>query len=175
MGFKRFYLSDNSSKRCSLSFLASTLLSRQMVLSTLSTNEGGWAECTLNKVLNTRMFEAFPIVWQQIIKKVKIASSVGNMSTEIASSDCYLAIPSAYELDPSMTQEPYCYEGSPISWMTTNKSRRCAYDGGNNAAYWTRSPNIAYSTYGFMVDENGSLYGYFYPYNEGGIRLMFSI
>lgn len=175
MGFKRFYLSDNSSKRCSLTFLASTLLSRQMALSTLSTNEGGWAECTLNKVLNTRMFAAFPIVWQQIIKKVKIASSIGNMSTEISSSDCYLAIPSAYELDPSMTQEPYCYEGTPISWMTTNKSRACAYDGGNNATYWTRSPNVAYSSYGFMVDENGSLYGYFYPYNEGGIRLMFSV
>ena len=175
MGFKRFYLSDNSSKRCSLSFLASTLLSRQMALSTLSTNEGGWAECTLNKVLNTRMFAAFPIVWQQIIKKVKVASSIGNMSTEISSSDCYLAIPSAYELDPSMTQEPYCYEGTPISWMTTNKSRACAYDGGNNATYWTRSPNVSYSSYGFMVDENGSLYGYFYPYNEGGIRLMFSI
>ena len=175
MGFKRFYLSDNSSKRCSLTFLASTLLSRQMALSTLSTNEGGWAECTLNKVLNTRMFAAFPIVWQQIIKKVKVASSIGNMSTEISSSDCYLAIPSAYELDPSMTQEPYCYEGTPISWMTTNKSRACAYDGGNNATYWTRSPNVSYSSYGFMVDENGSLYGYFYPYNEGGIRLMFSI
>lgn len=175
MGFKRFYLSDNSSKRCSLTFLASTLLSRQMALSTLSTNEGGWAECTLNKVLNTRMFAAFPIVWQQIIKKVKVASSIGNMLTEISSSDCYLTIPSAYELDPSMTQEPYCYEGTPISWMTTNKSRACAYDGGNNATYWTRSPNVSYSSYGFMVDENGSLYGYFYPYNEGGIRLMFSI
>lgn len=175
MGFKRFYLSDNSSKRCSLTFLASILLSRQMALSTLSTNEGGWAACNLNKILNTRMFEAFPIVWQQIIKQVKVASSVGNMSTEISSSDCYLTIPSAYELDPSMTQEPYCYEGTPISWMTTNKSRACAYDGGNNASYWTRSPNVTYSSYGFMVDENGSLYGYFYPYNEGGIRLMFSI
>lgn len=175
MGLKRYYLSDNTSKRCALSFLAANLLSRQMALSTMSTNEGGWATCNLNNTLNTRVFQAFPTVWQQIIKKVKVSSSVGNMSSEITSSDCYLTIPSVYELDPSMTQEPYCYEGSPISWMTTNKSRRCAYDGGNNAAYWTRSPNIAYSTYAFMVDENGSLYGYFYPYNEGGIRLMFSI
>ncbi len=39
-----------------------------------------------------------------------MSSSVGNMSSEITSSDCYLTIPSVYELDPSMTQEPYCYE-----------------------------------------------------------------
>ncbi len=37
---------------------------------------------------------------------------------------------------------------------------------GDNASYWTRSPNVSYSSYSFMVDENGSLYGYFYPYNE---------
>ncbi len=175
MGFKRYYLSDNTSRRCSLSFLAANLLSRQMALSTMSTNEGGWADCNLNNTLNTRVIEAFPIVWQQIIKKVKVSSSVGNMSSEITSSDCYLTIPSVYELDPSMTQEPYCYEGSPISWMTTNSSRACSSAGGDNASYWTRSPNVSYSSYSFMVDENGSLYGYFYPYNEGGVRLIFSI
>lgn len=175
MGFKRYYLSDNTSRRCSLSFLAANLLSRQMALSTMSTNEGGWADCNLNNTLNTRVIEAFPIVWQQIIKKVKVSSSVGNMSSEITSSDCYLTIPSVYELDPSMTQEPYCYEGSPISWMTTNSSRACSNAGGDNASYWTRSPNVSYSSYSFMVDENGSLYGYFYPYNEGGVRLIFSI
>lgn len=175
MGLKRYYLSDNTSKRCALSFLAANLLSRQMALSTMSTNEGGWATCNLNNTLNTRVFQAFPTVWQQIIKKVKVSSSVGNMSSEITSSDCYLTIPSVYELDPSMTQEPYCYEGSPISWMTTNRSRVCSSAGGDNSAYWTRSPNVSYSSYGFMVDENGSLYGYFYPYNEGGVRLIFSI
>ena len=175
MAFKRYYLSDNSSKRCSISFLASNLLSRRMIYSTLSTNEGGWATSSLNKILNTRLIKAFPILWQQMIKQVKMSSSIGNQSVDISTSDCYLGIPSIYELDPSMTAEPYCYEGSPISWMTTNKTRMCGADGENPSSYWTRSPNVTYASYCYMVDENGTLYGYYYPYVDGGVRIIFSI
>lgn len=79
------------------------------------------------------------------------------------------------EINYSMTTEPYIYEGTPIPYFTTNESRICTYDGGNSHSYWLRSPNIAYSTYFYRVEDTGILSGYYYSYNEDGVRIMFSI
>lgn len=174
-GFKRYYLSDNSSKRCSMSFLASHLLSRDMLLNDSSSNSGGWASCKLNNRLNSRLYNAIPLQWKQLIKQVQIASSIGDKSTEISTSDCYITIPSVIEVEPSMTTEPYVYEGTSIPYLTTNPTRICSYEDGTAGSYWLRSPNISYSSYYFRVDDGGGLYGYYYAYNEGGIRIMFSI
>lgn len=174
-GFKKYYLSDQSSKRCSMTFLDSHLLSRDMVLNDSSTNSGGWAGCRLNAYLNTRLYDAMPIQWKQLMKQVQVTSSAGNKSAEISSSDCYIAIPAAIEMEPGMTTEPYVYEGTSIPYFTTNKSRICTYDDGTAGSYWLRSPNVTYSSYYYRVDEGGGLYGYYYPYNEGAIRMMFSI
>lgn len=174
-GFKNYYLSENSSKRSSLTLLAKHLLSVNKQLSNSSVNTGGWAECKLNDYLNTRLFNALPIQWQQLIKQVKVNSSVGDKSMDVSPSDCYIFIPAVYEVDPSMTAEPYCYEGVPIPYLTTNESRICNYDNGEAHSYWLRSPNIAYASYFYRVEDTGSLSGYYYGYMEDGIRIMFSI
>lgn len=174
-GFKRYYLSDGSNKRTSMSFLAKHLLSVDKAIGVGSSNEGGWATTSLNTFLNTRLYEAFPVEYRQLLKQVRISSSIGNQSNDISTSDCYIHIPSAYEVDPTMTSEPYIYEGTPITYLTTNESRICSYDGGNSHPYWLRSPNISYSTYYYRVENTGTLSGYYYPYNEDGIRIMFSV
>jgi hypothetical protein len=174
-GFKRYYLSDGTQKRTSMTFLAKNLLSTDKALGTTSSNAGGWANTKLNRFLNTRLYNAVPIAYKQLIKQARINSSVGEQSMDISTSDCYIHIPSAYELDPSMTTEPYIYEGTPIPYFTTNESRICTYDGGNSHSYWLRSPNIAYSTYFYRVEDTGILSGYYYSYNEDGVRIMFSI
>lgn len=174
-GFKRYYFSDNSSRRCSMTFLDSHLLSRDMILNDSSTNAGGWASCKLNSYLNTRLYKAIPVQWRQLLKQVQISSSVGNKSTELSTSDCYITIPAVIEAEPSMTSEPYVYEGSSIPYLTTNQSRICTYDDGTAGSYWLRSPNVSYSSYYYRVDDGGGLYGYYYAYHEGGIRIMFSI
>lgn len=175
-GFKRYYLSDNSSKRCSMTFLDSRLLTRNMALNDSSTNTGGWATCKLNSRLNKRLYNAIPDQWRQLIKQVQIASSVGDKSTEISTSDCYIAIPSVVEVEPSMTNEPYVYEGTSIPYLTTNQSRVCTYDNGTAGSYWLRSPNVSYSSYYYMVNSGGALYGYYYAYDTGGgVRIMLSI
>lgn len=175
-GFKRFYLSDNSSKRCSMTFLDTQLLPNNMVLSSGSTNSGGWASYTLNSYLNSRFYNAISIPYRQLIKQVIISSSIGDKSMEIGTSNCYIAIPAAIEVDSSMTSEPYCYEGSAIEYFTTNNSRICRYADGTEGSYWLRSPNISYSSYVYKVDANGSLYGYNYAYeNDTSVRVMISI
>lgn len=174
-GFKKYYLSDNPSKRCSFTLLASHLLERDRKLSNAQTNSGGWAEMQLNSFLNERLYNAFPTQWKALIKKVTVSSSVGSKSTELSTSDCYITLPSCIEVDPSMTSEPYIYEGSAISYMTTNDMRKRAYDGGDYHAYWLRSPNIQYTNYMYQVDEDGNLYGYHHPNYSSGVLIEISI
>ena len=174
-GFKRYYLSNNASKRSSMTFLASVPLSRKMALSSSTATTGGWANFTLNTYLNSRIYSAFPIKWKQLIKQVKIKSSIGDKSTEISSSDCYIAIPAAIQIDSRKTNEPYINEDSAIDYFTTDGSRILYDKDGNAVEYWTRSPDAGYINYMLRVRTNGTLYSFDYPNSEKAIRILFSI
>lgn len=174
-GFKRFYLSDNSNKRCSLVFLQKNTIGPKMALSGAMSNEGGWPATTLTTYLDSRLLNALPIGWQQLIKQVKVSSSAGKRSKEIVTANNYFFIPSIAELVPSMTDEPYIYEGSPISYMTDNTSRLCTDPDGNETDYWTRSPFIGYDTYFYLITEDGEPYSWYYPSEQHGVRTMFCI
>ena len=174
-GFKRFYLSDNSGQRSSMTFLASHLLSNTIALNTTTSTTGGWASFSLNQFLNSRFYNAIPVQWKQLIKQVKISSSVGDQSTEVSASNCYIAIPAIYELDGAMNFEPYSYEGSPVSYITSDATRLRKFDGGKANAYWTRSPNASYQNYVWQINADGSENGYQYALYESGILIMFSI
>ena len=175
VGFKKYYLSDNSGKRAQLTFLASQLLSVTKSIGSSSSNSGGWKAGTLGSYLDSRLLFAIPIQWRQLIKLVKVNSSIGDRSTEIANADNYIYIPSAIEMDPTMTSEPYCYEGQGIEWFTTNNSRICRAEDGVAYEYLTRSPNASYENYYYHVEQTGSMYGFYYAYNSAKLRIMFSI
>ena len=174
-GFRKYYLSDNSSKRCTFSLLASHLLSRAKKWGATSSNSGGFAASTLNASLNNRLYNAIPSQVRSLLKQVKIPSSVGGMSTEVDTCDCYIALPAVIELDSTMTREPYINEGTAIPYMTTPESRMRAYDGGDYASYWTRSPNDQYTSYVWQINEAGKLYGYTSPYYDAGVLIEVSI
>lgn len=174
-GFKKYYLTDNPSKRCSFSLLASRLLDRDRPLSSASTNEGGWAAMKLNKLLNDRFYNAIPDQWRQLIKQVTILSSTGNKSTEVSGSQCYISIPACIEVDPTMTSEPYIYEDKPISYMTTNEMRKRSKEDGEYYPYWLRSPNSSYTNYMNQVDNEGNVRGYYYPYSSSGVLVELSM
>ena len=158
-GFRKYYLSDNTSKRCSFSLLASHLLGRTKKWNPTNINAGGWAESKLNTSLNTRLYNAMPTQIKELLKKVIVYSSIGNMSSELSSSNCYITIPSAIEVDPTMNSEPYNSEGTSISYLSTNESRKRAFDGGDYAEYWLRSPNINYANYIYRVGADGQMQG----------------
>ena len=94
------------------------------------------------------------------MKQVRVPFSIGSMSTEVDISNCYITVPACIELSPTMTSEPYVNEGTSISYMSTNDTRKRPYDGGDYGRYWTRSPNASYSGYVYQVDEDGKLYLY---------------
>lgn len=158
-GFRKYYLSDNTSKRCSFSLLASHLLGRTKKWNTSNTNAGGWASSALNTSLNTRLYNAMPTQIKALLKKVIVYSSVGQMSSELSSSNCYITIPALIEVDPTQTSEPYNSEGTSISYLSTNASRKRAFDGGDYSEYWLRTPNAGYANYIWRVDANGQTQG----------------
>ena len=174
-GFRKYYLSENGSKRCSFSLLASHLLDRKYVYNTSNSNSGGWASSALNSFLNTRLYKAFPVQMKQLIKQVKVGSSVGNMSNEISYSDCYITIPAVKEVDPTKTTEPYNSEATIVSYMVSDSARKRAYVDGDYAAYWTRSPNTYNSQYIYQVTETGEVSGFKNPNTQASILIQISI
>ena len=158
-GFRKYYLSDNTSKRCTFSLLASHLLGRTKRWNASNTNVGGWASSELNSSLNTRLYNAMPTQIKGLLKKVIVYSSVGQMSTELSSSDCYITIPALIEVDPTQTSEPYNSEGISIPYLSTNDTRKRAFDGGDYNAYWLRTPNVSYANYVWRVEADGQAQG----------------
>ena len=153
---KRYYLSDNSGARSSITFIASNALSQPVIMDNSSVNAGGWAEYALNEYLNSRVYKAFPDEWKQLMKQVKVKSSIGSQSTDISSSDCYIFVPAISELDPSLTTEPYASEGTAISHFSGNSSRICYTLNGNAVQYWTRSPSMGWPNYVYRISSAGS-------------------
>lgn len=176
-GTKKYYLSENSSKRCSISLLATHLLDHTFVFNYSSTNVGGWESSALNRLLNTRFYNAMPTQIKLLLKKVVISSSIGSQSTEISSSDCYIYVPSIIELsnESSINIEPYIYEGSTISYMISNDMRKRAHIDGTYNYYWTRSPNISYSSgYIWQVNDAGKTYGFGTANSKYGVLIGIS-
>ena len=173
-GFRKYYLSDNTSKRCSFSLLASHLLGRTKKWNSSNTNAGGWADSELNNALNTRLYSAMPTQIRGLLKKVIVYSSIGQMSTELSSSDCYITIPALIEVDPTQTSEPYNSEGTSISYLSTNASRRRAFDGGDYSAYWLRTPNVSHANYIWRVETDGQTQGIINATSNLGVLIEIS-
>ena len=173
-GTKKYYLTENASKRCSFTLLATHLLERGRVYNSTDTNVGGWENSTLNNFLNTRLYESMSDQMKLLIKQVTVASSIGNKSTEISTSECYVTIPALIEVS-NTDEEPYVSEGTTISYMTGSEVRKRAYVDGDYAQYWLRSPNTYNAKYIWTVDSNGDLQGYVNPsYNKHGVLIEIS-
>ena len=172
-GFRRYDLSDGSGRRCSFSMLGAHLLDKNMKWG--STTSGGWANSDLNMILNNRFYLAIPRQIRSLVKQVNVPSSVGDNSTEISESACYVAIPSYVEVDSkNATVDPYISEGSSISYMAQNQNRIRSYADGTAGLYWTRSPNVSNSLYVWRVTNEGKTSGFVLPSNECGVLIMLS-
>lgn len=173
---KRYYLSDNTGARSTLTFISSNVLSQPMIMNSSSANNGGWASYSLNAYLNNRVYKAFSNKWKQLIKQVKVKSSIGGNSTELSSSDCYVFIPAISELSSIATSEPYISEGTLISHFQTNESRICYTPDGDSAQYWSRSPTMGYSSYVYRISKEGSPQSITQMYTSDiYVRIMISI
>lgn len=178
-GFKRKYLSNISSQRSSMSFLSSHVIYVKKPLGNVYSNSGGWASSPLNTWLNTRFYEGIPVQIKQLIKQVKVISSIGDQSTETSTSNCYIYIPSIIELSSSISSEPYYSEetasNKTISYMVSDADRIRKDSNGNAVAYCTRSPNADNNMYYHYVKTDGKTSGFGQPTTEYGIVIEISI
>jgi hypothetical protein len=92
-----------------------------------------------------------------------VLSTVGQASSEVSESGCYINIPSVYDVDSNETSyKNELYGGaSTIASMATQQSRRREFRYGFEndnidayESYWLRSPNTAYQSYVYSVNEN---------------------
>jgi hypothetical protein len=173
-GFRRYYLSENESQRCSFSLLATNLLGRKKKWNNTSSNVGGFGQSAIRDSLNSRLYNAIPTQIRSLVKQCKIPASLGGKSMEVPTSDCYIYLPSAIELDVSMTNEPYVNEGTTISTILGAPERIRKYADGTPGIYWTRTPNSSYDIYVWQVKENGDMYGYTGSNAEAGILIGLS-
>lgn len=173
-GFKKYYLSDGSNKRSAITLCASQLLSIERSMNPTSGNSGGWANTSLNEFLNTRFIEAIPSQWKQLLKQVIVKSTIGNGSSELSQSNCYVYIPSYSELVPD-AGEPYTYEADGLSIFTGKESRICKTEDGIAYNYITRSPNVRYTSYYWYITNDGSTSQIMDATTPNKIRIMFSI
>ena len=178
--YKEYYLSDNATKRANITFIGKNLLSTNHSYGSIS---GGWSKSPLNTWLNTRLPKAISPLWKSLIKKVNVYANNANKDKSTSMSECYFFIPSIYEIDPTVTNEPYTSEtDATISFMTSDISRQRAkvstpekYE-----AYPTRSANVDQNvgTWQWGIDGGednpGKVDGYFYP-QVAGVLIMFSI
>lgn len=183
-GFYRYSLYDDYTKESMMSLLATHLLDRSKQWNTTNTNAGGWASSSLNTFLNTRFYEAIPTQMKSLIKKVSVSSTIGQMSTEVTSSGCYVTIPAIYDLDDSFgtpyTNEVYDANGT-INFINSPDMRKRAYAEGDYAYYWTRSPNVSYQNYIYQIGGSdgsdgylGKHYGYANASNSAGVLIEVS-
>ena len=176
-GFYRYALHDDYTKESMMSLLATRLLDRTKQWNTSNTSVGGWASSSLNNFLNTRFYNAIPTQIKSLIKKVSVSSTVGNKSSEITSSGCYVTIPAIYDLDSTFgspyTSEVYDANGT-INFMTSDAMRKRSYADGDYASYWTRSPNVGYASYIYQIDKSGADYGFSIASNQAGVLIEIS-
>ena len=176
-GFYRYALHDDYTKESMMSLLATNLLDRTKSWNNTNTSIGGWASSSLNKFLNTRFYDAIPTQIKSLIKKVSVSSTVGNKSSEITSSGCYVTIPSVYDLDNKFgspyTSEVYDANGT-INFMVDDNNRKKSYVDGDYRDYWTRSPNAGYATYIYQVTSEGKTYGFSNPNTKAGVLIEVS-
>jgi hypothetical protein len=148
-GFYRYPLYDDRSKETMVSLVASHLLDRKMKYNTNNTNAGGWAESDLNEILNTRFYNAVPVQIRLLLKKMCVLSTVGQTSSEVSESGCYVNIPSVYDVDSNeISYKNELYGGAAtIASMATQQSRRrefrYGYENDNIDAITIRQTKVA--------------------------------
>jgi hypothetical protein len=177
---KRYYISEGKGSRSSITFIASTLMTRSMPMNSQSVSGGSWGTYKLKSYLDSRFYGAFNDQWKQLIKQVDVKAATNGTSTAnttITKSHCYIFVPSIAEL--VAFNAPWGgadYEGTQISHFSTQNSRICQTSDGVARYYWTRSPYLSYSShYMYYIYDSGSYGNVSMNSSSPYVRPMFSI
>ena len=133
-GTSRYKLAGDTALRSNASFICNHLLvGRKHQMETTNINTNGWGYTDLadhsndkssymRTFCNTRLYDALPIEWKMMVKKVKVYASAGNKSTSVVYSEDYIYIPATVEMNNS-TDATLSQEGNYITWYTSDNAR----------------------------------------------------
>ena len=134
-----FRLASSNSYYTNASFICAHTLKYYMQMNTSNTNVGGWDACKMRKWLNptydlysenhvtqydgyNRVYGAFPIEWQQLIKRIRVPANLGSDNQTVDTSYDYIYLPSIKEMC-NYSNSPYADEGTYIAWFTSDQTR----------------------------------------------------
>lgn len=126
--FGKYKLASSSVTTTKVDFICASLLERIHVMNSTNTNAGGYKASSLAAWMDTRVADAFPLTWQQMMKmcKVKYIKNVNNDNKGEIGEDYYskVWVPSYIEMQGG-TSEPWIYEcdGGYINFFTSNAKR----------------------------------------------------
>lgn len=128
------YVMSGSSARASASFISNNLMRYLHQMNVDNVNAGGWGgntsteakyQASMHYFMQNKFYPGIPDEISSLIVQVKVPSTTGSQSSNIANYDSYVYIPCYREMaDNNDTKNaPYSNEGSFISWNTTNQRR----------------------------------------------------
>lgn len=134
----RYELADNSGNTTSMSFIANNLLAERSARYAMHEGNGNAASlpntkraypyCLIRQFLNTRLWNAMPIVWRSLIKQVKLpCAAPGNEQNLIYCND-NLYLPAAVEIHRNgVSDHMLADEGKSISFFYTTPQDRPSF------------------------------------------------
>ena len=176
--FRNFKRVDNQ-RYVNCAFLLKDLLEETHQMNPTQTNSGGWKATPMRTWLNTRVLNALPIMWQQLIQTVYVNSNTGYQATTIVDppAEDKIWIPSCKEVGFNVNTSPYSLESDATFTVFTNDTSRIKkLNLGTGAAniYWLRSP-ITYYNYNFYYVAAAGSSGNYFSNNSYGVAFGFCI
>ena len=178
--FKR--ANSNTSVNCA--FLLKELLEEAHAMHNVSSNDGGIGELQIHTWLNTRIINALPIKWRNIIVDVTIKSLAGGSNPETARAIANppatgkIWIPSSTEVGLS-TDEPYINETDAGAFInfTGNRSRirGINFGSGDASNWWLRTPYVGGNEALIYAVTYGGTLNYYTATTLNGIAFGFCI
>ena len=161
--FRNFMRADNQ-RYVNCAFLLKDLLEETHQIDPANSNAGGFKARPMRTWLNTRVFNALPIMWQQLILTVYVHTNTGYQATSIVDppAEDKIWIPCCKEVGFNVNSSPYSLESDATFTVFTNDTSRIKklnFGAGANTIYWLRSPNTYNYTHFWYVAAAGSSNG----------------
>jgi len=158
-------------------FLMKNLMEGTRRMNPTNTNAGGWPDTEMRGWLNERLYYSLPRMWRHLIRKVTISSTRGDLSTDIVTSEDYIWLPAAKEVNQATTTAGPMSEANGIINLFTDDASRIKYlNNGAGAAshWWLRSPHMTNAT-NFYGISSGGWYSSYGASLAGGVCFGFCI
>lgn len=160
----------NSDRKTNAVFEFVELLNDSYKINTTAINEGGWAECSLKKSLNTKVLDKIPMELSGFLEEVVVKSAdTGKSTYTITTSNNKLFIPCAEEVGVDVNSFGRTGEGTLWDYYenSTDSTRiKMKPNTTSGIGWWLRSPYPGRDNTFSLINQTGVVpTGYYYSHN----------